>query len=216
MAEKRILVSGDLTSDDKFKEAMEAIRDKGFIETHRSGDTGIGKTLEDELGVEENSVQAADLGAVELKANRKNSNSKITLFTKSPDKRGVNNKILRTKYGYKKEESKELNPAINILHTTVNGKGFNTLDAALKSVALKTRSGGYQFWVVGNRTVKNELLKTDVIITELAPLYGLTPIFTVDRNIPNKVMPSQNSPTNVSGATGSTMTMEHIIVLRKN
>lgn len=128
MAEKRILVSGDLTSDDKFKEAMETIRDKGFIESHRSGDTGIGKTLEDELGVEENSVQAADLGVVELKANRKNSKSKITLFTKSTDKRGVNNKILRAKYGYQTAESKELNPDINILHTTVNGKDFNTLD----------------------------------------------------------------------------------------
>ena len=93
---------------------------------------------------------------------------------------------------------------------------YADLDASIKSVAAKTCSGGYQFWVVGNRTVKNELLKTDVIITELVPQYGLTPIFTVDRNIPNKVMPSQNSPTNVSGATGSTMTMEHIIVLRKN
>jgi DNA modification methylase len=93
---------------------------------------------------------------------------------------------------------------------------YADLDAAIKSVALKTKSGGYQFWVVGNRTVKNELLKTDVIITELAPQYGLTPIYTVDRNIPNKVMPSQNSPTNVTGATGATMTMEHIIVLRKN
>jgi len=93
---------------------------------------------------------------------------------------------------------------------------YADLDASIKSVAAKTCSGGYQFWVIGNRTVKNELLKTDVIITELAPQYGLTPIFTVDRNIPNKVMPSQNSPTNVSGATGSTMTMEHIIILRKN
>lgn len=93
---------------------------------------------------------------------------------------------------------------------------YADLDASIKSVAAKTCSGGYQFWVVGNRTVKNELLKTDVIISELAPQYGLTPIFTVDRNIPNKVMPSQNSPTNVSGATGSTMTMEHIIILRKN
>lgn len=93
---------------------------------------------------------------------------------------------------------------------------YADLNASIKSVAAKTCSGGYQFWVVGNRTVKNELLKTDVIITELAPQYGLTPIFTVDRNIPNKVMPSQNSPTNVSGATGSTMTMEHIIILRKN
>jgi hypothetical protein len=93
---------------------------------------------------------------------------------------------------------------------------YADLDAALKSVSNKTRSGGYQFWVVGNRTVKNELLNTDVIITELAPQYNLVPVFTVDRNIPNKVMPSQNSPTNVSGATGSTMTMEHIIVLRKS
>ena len=90
------------------------------------------------------------------------------------------------------------------------------LDASIKSVAQKTRSGGYQFWVVGNRTVKNELLQTDVIITELAEQYGLTPVYTVDRNIPNKVMPAQNSPTNVTGAKGSTMTMEHIVILRKN
>lgn len=89
------------------------------------------------------------------------------------------------------------------------------LDASIRSVAEKTRSGGYQFWVVGNRTVKNELLKTDVIITEMANQYGLTHVFTVDRNIPNKVMPSQNSPSNVSGETSSTMTMEHIVILRK-
>ena len=93
---------------------------------------------------------------------------------------------------------------------------YSDLDASICSVAKKTRSGGYQFWVVGNRTVKNELLQTDVIITELAPQYGLTPVYTIDRNIPNKVMPAQNSPTNISGAKGSTMTMEHIIVLRKN
>ena len=61
MAERRIKVSGDLTSDDKFKSEMERIRDKGFIQSHRSGDTGIGKTLEDELGIEENSVQTSDL-----------------------------------------------------------------------------------------------------------------------------------------------------------
>lgn len=128
MAERQITVSGDLTIDAKFKEAMEEIRERGFIESHRKGDTGIGKTLEDELGVEENSVQAADLDKVELKSNRRNSNSKITLFTKSPDKRDVNNKALRVKYRYHTEESRELNPNINILHTTVNGKGFNSLD----------------------------------------------------------------------------------------
>lgn len=128
MAERKIKVSGDLTSDDKFRKEMEKIRDKGYIKSHRSGNTGIGKTLEDELGVEENSIQASDIGDVELKANRIGSNSKITLFTKSPNKRGVNNKVLRKKYGYKTDESRELNEDIRVLHTSVNGSGFNTLN----------------------------------------------------------------------------------------
>ena len=89
------------------------------------------------------------------------------------------------------------------------------LDHSLKAISEKTCSGGYQFWVVGNRTVKNEILQTDQIISELASEYGLTHIYTIDRNIPNKVMPAQNSPSNVSGKTGSTMTMEHIVILKK-
>ena len=128
MADRVIKVSGDLTSDENFKKELEKIRDKGYIKSHRSGDTGIGKTLEDELGVEENSIQASDIGSVELKANRIGSNSKVTLFTKSPNKRGVNNKILRQKYGYKTDESRELNENINVLHTSVNGASFNTLN----------------------------------------------------------------------------------------
>lgn len=92
---------------------------------------------------------------------------------------------------------------------------YKDLDASIKSIAAKTKSGGYQFWVVGNRTVKNELLQTDVIITELAPQYDLVPVYTIDRNIPNKVMPSRNSPTNEPGKTNATMTMEHIVILRK-
>ena len=93
---------------------------------------------------------------------------------------------------------------------------YADLDTSIKTISSKTRSNGYQFWIVGNRTVKNELLKTDVIITELATQYGLTPIFNIERNISNKVMPSQNSPTNIRGVTNSTITMEHIIILRKN
>lgn len=92
---------------------------------------------------------------------------------------------------------------------------YKDLDASIKSIAAKTKSGGYQFWVVGNRTVKNELLQTDVIITELASQYGLVPIYIVNRNIPNKIMPSRNSPTNEIGKTNTTMTMEHIVILRK-
>lgn len=93
---------------------------------------------------------------------------------------------------------------------------YKDLDMVIKNVAAKTKQGGYQFWVVGNRTVKNELLLTDVIISEIAADYGLTTVYTVDRNIPNKVMPARNSPSNVAGNTNTTMTMEHIVILRKN
>ena len=50
---------------------------------------------------------------------------------------------------------------------------YNDLKNSIKAVSEKTKIGGYHFWVVGNRTVKGELLKTDVIITEIADSYGL-------------------------------------------
>lgn len=87
---------------------------------------------------------------------------------------------------------------------------------SISAISDKTRSGGYQFWVVGNRTVKGELLLTDEIISEISENYNLEHIYTIDRNIINKVMPALNSPTNESGVKSSTMTNEHIVVLRKN
>ena len=92
---------------------------------------------------------------------------------------------------------------------------YSDLRDSIKAIAQKTKSGGYQFWVVGNRTVKGELLKTDQIISEIAQSSQLEPLYTLDRNIINKVMPSQNSPTNEVGKKASTMTNEHIVVLRK-
>ena len=89
------------------------------------------------------------------------------------------------------------------------------LTDSIAAIASKTKVGGYQFWVVGNRTVKGETLLTDVIISEIAERYGLQHIYTIDRNIINKVMPAQNSPTNESGVKTSTMTNEHIVILRK-
>ena len=92
---------------------------------------------------------------------------------------------------------------------------YSDLRDSIKNIAQKTKSGGYQFWVVGNRTVKGKLLLTDQIISEIAQSYQLEHVYTVDRNIINKVMPSQNSPTNEVGKKASTMTNEHIVVLRK-
>jgi hypothetical protein len=92
---------------------------------------------------------------------------------------------------------------------------YYDLDKVVESLAQKTKSGGYHFWVVGNRTVKSELLQTDVILSEMGAAYGLEYVYTIDRFISNKVMPAFNSPTNETGKTASTMTNEHIVILRK-
>lgn len=92
---------------------------------------------------------------------------------------------------------------------------YNDLEQSMATIAEKTKKDGYQFWVVANRTVKGEVIPTDKIIEEIAQNYGLQYVYTIERNIVNKVMPYANSPTNEIGKTASTMTVEHIVVLRK-
>ena len=92
---------------------------------------------------------------------------------------------------------------------------YNDLEQSIAAIAKRTKKDGYQFWVVANRTVKGEVITTDKIIEEIAQNYGLQYVYTINRNIVNKVMPSANSPTNEVGKTSSTMTVEHIVILRK-
>lgn len=51
-------------------ERFRSLRDKGFIASRRHGNTGIGFTLETELGIVENNIAEPDLGEIELKAHR--------------------------------------------------------------------------------------------------------------------------------------------------
>jgi len=69
--------------------------------------------------------------------------------------------------------------------------------------------------IVGNRTVKELVLKTDEIICELGEKIGFVSQGILYRNIPNKRMPLRNSPTNEPGKTGLTMQKESIILLKK-
>ncbi len=65
----------------KFRKEFHALRERGFIKTKRRGPTGVGHTLEVELGLQENNIALPDLSFAELKAHRMNSSSMITLFT---------------------------------------------------------------------------------------------------------------------------------------
>ena len=61
-----------------FIEEFEKVKAMGWIKTHRAGPTGIGKTLEDLLGIPENNLDEPDFGDYELKSARKNSNSMLS------------------------------------------------------------------------------------------------------------------------------------------
>lgn len=86
------------------KKELEKLSKKGFIKTLREGDTGIGYTLETELGISENNFISHDLtfnhAPVELKAQRKEATSNITLITKSPHWSPLSAKAIIEKYGY--------------------------------------------------------------------------------------------------------------------
>jgi len=75
------------------KLGLEKIKAMGFVKTHRAHNTGIGKTLEDLLGIEENNIRLPDVGEIEIKAKRIGSNSMLTLATKAPKPRGINRKL---------------------------------------------------------------------------------------------------------------------------
>jgi hypothetical protein len=64
-----------------FTAAFHALKARGFVPSKRSGPTGVGYTLETELGILENNIATPDLGTVELKAHHTKSSNLITLFT---------------------------------------------------------------------------------------------------------------------------------------
>jgi DNA modification methylase len=87
---------------------------------------------------------------------------------------------------------------------------------SIANVSKTIKKGGYACYVVGNRKVKGEVLPTDEITKDFFENQGFKHIETIIRNIPNKRMPSKNSPTNVTGAKDETMSNEFVVVMQKN
>ena len=110
------------TLDDFIREYRKIVS-MGWIRTHRAGPTGIGKTLEDLLGITENNIDGPDFGEYELKSCRINSNSMLTMFTLAPKPRGAN-AALRQKYGY---ISTAYGNEEKVLHATLSGDRFTDI-----------------------------------------------------------------------------------------
>ncbi len=90
------------------------------------------------------------------------------------------------------------------------------LEKSINNISLIIKKNGYVCYVVGNRKVKSTVLPTDDAIVRMFEKNNFRHIETIIRNIPNKRMPSQNSPTNIAGKLDTTMTHEYIVVMQKN
>ena len=92
---------------------------------------------------------------------------------------------------------------------------YMDLEKSIKEVSQAVKAKGFSIYVVGNRTVKNITLPTDQFIAEQFEKNNFRHILTYERSISSKVMPAQNSPTNVIGKKVNTMHKEYIIVCQK-
>lgn len=86
---------------------------------------------------------------------------------------------------------------------------------SIDNIASKLKHGKYACYVVGNRSVKGIQIPMDEITKDFFASNGYIHKETIIRNIPNKRMPSLNSPTNIVGAKSSTMKNEFIVVMQR-
>lgn len=93
---------------------------------------------------------------------------------------------------------------------------FADYEKSIKNVSTTIKNSGYACYVVGNRTVKGINISTDKITKEFFQENGFKHIETIIRNIPNKRMPLENSPTNVAGKKSATMKNEYIVICQKD
>ena len=105
------------------KKKLQNIKKQGFVKSHRVGDTGIGKTLEDLLGIKENNIPLHDISDVaELKAYRRDATSMLTLFTLEPlPEGGDRDRLLLDNFGYSKRD----NQRSKELHSTLSCRRYN-------------------------------------------------------------------------------------------
>jgi hypothetical protein len=89
-------------------EKLHEITEMGWVPNARPGNNGgVGNTLEDLLGIAENNFQCPDYGQWELKAQRQNAGSLLTLFHSEPEPREYNivQDVLLLDYGWKHKQA---------------------------------------------------------------------------------------------------------------
>ena len=95
-------------SKEQLIEDLRIIKASGWIKNARQGNVGgVGNTLEDLLGIEENNLPIPNAAEWELKTQRTNTSSLTTLFHMEPSPRALNfvSQLLLPKYGWAHKEA---------------------------------------------------------------------------------------------------------------
>jgi hypothetical protein len=109
------------------KKRLLYLKTKGYVPSLRKGPTGIGYTLEKELGLSESNISIPDIGGrVEVKATRRNSKSLITLFTFNKGVWKVPQRDLIEEVGYVNGRGRKA-LYITIWHNIENPQGLKLL-----------------------------------------------------------------------------------------
>jgi hypothetical protein len=106
-------------------EELRKIRDRGWIPNARPGNPGgIGNTLEDLLGIEENNLPILNAAEWELKCQRANTTSLVTLFHMEPSPRALKfvPRVFLPLYGWPHQEAGDkYGPDEMSFRQTING-----------------------------------------------------------------------------------------------
>ena len=128
---------------------IKLINNEGWIESLRTGDTGVGYTLETKLGIKANSQKKPDFKGIEIKSFRKRTTGAlVTLFSQVPNwkESNVNRNEILEKYGYL-DENERYN-----LYCSVYANKKNSLDWQLQSdknekkIYIKHNNINVTFW----------------------------------------------------------------------
>ena len=117
-------------------EELKSIRDLGWISNRRHGnDGGIGNTLEDLLGIDENNLPFPNAAEWELKSQKTNTSSLITLMHQEPSPRTLSlvPALLLKMYGWEHKEAGKKYPqnemsfraTLNAVNNTDRGFGIS-------------------------------------------------------------------------------------------
>jgi len=117
----------NLISKDELIKRLCEIRSMGWIKNARPGNAGgVGNTLEDLLGIEENNLPIPNAAEWELKCQRANTSSLTTLFHMEPSPRAVRfvPNMLLPLYGWKHDSAGVGYPVDELsFRQTISGRG---------------------------------------------------------------------------------------------